>query len=507
MGTDPIFRSSAKGKWGLSPFFPSFLALFAGAATVLAFAPAGLYPLAPFSFAMLIHLWVRAGERECFWTGFAFGLGLFGAGASWVYVSLSQFGGMPAPVAGVATLGFCALLALFTGAAGWLQARVPASDVVRACLLIPASWTLCEWLRMWVLTGFPWLSAGYAATGWPTQGFAPLAGVFGASLVTLCLAGTVWVMARNREGRVLAMVSFVALIALGEALRHVEWTEPRGAPVSVALLQGNIAQDLKFLPERYAHTLEAYATLVEETAAKLIVLPETAIPRLYDRIDPAYISRLESAARRNDGDLLLGVPFRAGPSEYYNSVLSLGVSGRQLYHKTHLVPFGEFVPPGFGWVMRMLDIPLSDFSRGAPEQPPLAVAGQSVAISICYEDAFGEDVARRLPKATLLVNVSNVAWFGDSLAPAQHLQIARLRAIETGRMHLAATNTGITAAIDRDGRVLARLPQFAEGRLEIAAQGYAGATPFVRLGDAPVIFFSLFVLIIAVAIARLGYSR
>ncbi len=501
LGTAPIFRSLAKGEWGRAPFFASFVAFCAGAATVLAFAPAGLYPLAPFSFAVLVHLWIHASPRESFWTGFAFGLGLFGAGASWVYVSLSQFGGMPAPVAAIATLGFCALLALFTGAAGWLQARVPAGDIARACLLIPASWTLFEWLRSWVLTGFPWLSAGYAATGWPTQGYAPVAGVFGASLVTLVLAGMVWITARNREGRAFAMVSFVVLVAAGEALRHVEWTQPRGAPVPVALLQGNIAQDLKFLPERYARTLETYAMLAEETRAKLIVLPETAIPRFYDRVDPDYIARLDGAARANDGDLLLGVPFRAGPQEFYNSVLSLGVSGRQLYHKAHLVPFGEFVPPGFGWVMRMLEIPLSDFSRGAPEQPPLSVAGQHIAVSVCYEDAFGEEVARRLPQATLLVNVSNVAWFGDSLAPSQHLQIARLRAIETGRMHLAATNTGVTAAIDRDGRVLARLPQFAEGRLEIAAQGYVGATPFVRVGDSPVVFLSVFVLLIAVGVA------
>jgi len=228
---------------------------------------------------------------------------------------------------------------------------------------------------------------------------------------------------------------------------------------------------------------------------------------LLDLIDAGYLARLEAAARRNDGDLLLGVPYRAAPGEYYNSVLSLGSSQRQIYHKTHLVPFGEFVPPAFGWVLRVLKIPLSDFSRGPREQPPLAVAGQSVAVNVCYEDAFGDEIARRLPQATLLVNVSNVAWFGDSLAPAQHLQIARLRAIETGRMHMAATNTGITAAVDRDGKVLARLPQFAEGRLEIAAQGYAGATPFVQFGDWPIVFFSLAVLIVAVASARLGRSR
>jgi apolipoprotein N-acyltransferase len=189
--------------------------------------------------------------------------------------------------------------------------------------------------------------------------------------------------------------------------------------------------------------------------------------------------------------------------EYYNSVVSLGVSPRQAYHKTHLVPFGEFTPPGFGWVLRLVDIPLSDFSRGRIDQAPLAVAGQQVAVNICYDDAFGEEIARRMPQATLLVNASNVAWFGDSLAPAQHFQIARLRAIESGRMHLAVTNTGITAAIDRDGRVLARLPQFAEGRLEIAAQGYAGDTPYVRYKDWPIVAFSLIVLAAAVLAARL----
>jgi apolipoprotein N-acyltransferase len=488
---------------GLSPFFIAFLA---GAATVLAFAPVGLYPLSFFSFAVLVHLWMQAPPLRAAALGFCFGLGLFGAGASWVYVSLNQFGGMPPLLAGIATLGFCALLALFPAAAGWLQARLPGNEVVRACLLIPACWTLGEWLRSWVLTGFPWLSAGYGAAGWSMQGFAPLLGVFGVSFLTSSLAGTVWLIA-TRKSKFVPVVVLVALIAAGELLRHVDWTAPQGEPVQVALLQGNIAQEMKFQPERYARILETYARLAEETRAKLIVLPETAVPRMHDSIEPAYLARLEEAARRNGGDLLLGVPYRAAPRELYNSVLSLGVSGRQVYHKVHLVAFGEFIPPGFGWVLDILHIPLSDFSRGAPDQPPLAVAGERVAVSVCYENSFGDEVARHLPQATLLVNVSNVAWFGDSLAPAQHLQIARLRAIETGRMHLAATNTGITAAIDRDGRLLARLPQFAEGRLEISAQGYGGATPYVRLGDWPAIFGSLFVLVAATLIARLRRSR
>ncbi len=481
------------------------IALLAGAATVLAFAPVGFYPLALASLAVLVHLWMRAAPRACFRSGFAFGLGLFGGGVSWVYVSLSQFGGMPAPLAGLATFLFCALIALFPAAAGWLQARVPAADGARACLVIPAAWTLFEWLRGWILTGFPWLSAGYAATGWPTQGYAPLLGVYGLSFVTLGAAGMLWGLVTKKKIRFLVLL--VAVVGVGQALRAVDWTAPAGDPVRAALLQGNIEQEMKFRPERYARILETYARLAEETSARLIILPETAVPRFYDGVEPEYLARLDAAAKRNGGDLLLGVPYREAQDRYYNSVVALGTAPRQVYHKVHLVPFGEFVPPGFGWVLHVLQIPLSDFSRGSFAQAPLAVAGQRVAVNICYEDAFGDEIARSLPEATLLVNVSNVAWFGDSLAPSQHLQIARLRAIETGRMHLSATNTGVTAAIDRHGRVLAQLPQFAAGRLEIGAQGYAGATPYVRLRDWPTLIAALLALASASLIAAAKRSR
>jgi apolipoprotein N-acyltransferase len=478
----------------------------AGAATVLAFAPAGFYPLALLTFALLAHSWAGASPRRAFASGYAFGLGMFGAGVSWIYVSLHDFGGMPMPLAALATLLFCAFLALFPAAAGWLQARVPAPPAARVLLLAPSAWVLFEWLRGWIFTGFPWLSAGYAAVGWPVEGYAPLTGVYGLSFITLSSSGMLW-LAFRRVRRAVFIAAFAAVVLAGEALRHVDWTQPAGEPVAAALLQGNVPQDLKFRPERYARTLEAYASLVEGTHAKLIVLPETAIPRFYDRVEPEYLARLESAAKRNGGDLLLGIPYRTPGGDYYNSVVSLGTSPRQAYHKTHLVPFGEFVPPGFGWVLRVVQIPLSDFSRGAPDQPPLAVAGQRVAINVCYEDVFGDAMARRLPEATLLVNVSNVAWFGDSLAPAQHLQIGRLRAIETGRMHLAATNTGITAAIDRDGSIVRQLPQFAEGRLEVTAQGYSGMTPYARYKDWPVVVIALLVLAFAAFIARRTASR
>lgn len=472
-----------------------------------AFAPLRFYPLALLTLAWLIHLWSAASPRRCFITGFCFGLGLFGAGVSWIYVSLHEFGGMPAVLAAFATFVVCAFLALFPAAAAWLQARVPASAPERALLLIPAAWTLAEWVRSWIFTGFPWLSLGYAAVGWPPQGYAPIGGVFFLSFLTLAFAGAIWLVAAQREWRVVAIALIVAIPLAGQALRPIAWSTPSGQPVSVALLQGNIEQSLKFDPERYTHTLETYAKLAEQTKARLIVFPETAVPRFLDRVDADYLRRLQAVALRNGGDILLGVPTRRSAEEFFNSVIAFGSTPPQAYHKVHLVPFGEFVPPGFGWTLQVVNIPMSDFSRGARTQAPLSAAGEKVAVNICYEDAFGAEIAAQLPGATLLVNVSNVAWFGDSLAPSQHLDIARLRAIETARMHLTATNTGITAAIDRDGTVRAQLPQFAEGRLEVSAQGYSGATPYVRWRDWPIVLISLALLAGAVLIARRKVSR
>jgi len=478
------------------------IAFLAGAATVVAFAPAGVYPVALITLALLAHRWSEASPRGCFMAGFWFGLGFFVTGVSWVYVSMSEFGGMPPPLAAFSTAFFCAFLALFPATAGWLQARIPAPAAVRICLLIPAAWTVFEWLRGVIFTGFPWISIGYASVGWPMQGYAPLGGVYLLTFLTLLLAGLVLLAFQNKRSMA-AVLGFTAILVIGEALRNVEWTAPEGAPVEASLLQGNVQQEMKFRPEQYAAILDTYLRLASESQARLIILPETAVPRFYDQVDPGYLEQLAAVAQRNGGDLLLGVPSRTGPRTYYNSVVSLGRSPRQIYPQTHLVPFGEFVPPGFAWVMRMVEIPMSDFSRGPLAPPPLEVAGLRVAVNVCYEDAFGDEIAAQLPAATLLVNVSNVAWFGDSLAPTQHLQMARLRSIETGRMHLAATNTGVTAAIDRDGSLLGRLPQYTEGRLDVRAQGYAGTTPYARLRDWPILALCLGLLVAWVIIGRI----
>jgi apolipoprotein N-acyltransferase len=489
-------------------FLPHAAAFGAGAAAVLGFSPVDFFPATLAALVALAHLWLRApSPRAAFGVGYFFGLGLYGAGASWVYVSLHRFGAMPMPLAAVATLAWCAFLALFPALAGWIQARIArdaaATVALRATLLIPAAWMLMEWPLSWFLTGFPWLAAGYTAIDDPLSGYAPVGGVYAVSLATAVAAGLLWCIALNPARWVAAGVLGLVL-ACGYGLRATQWTAPVGEPLRVALLQGNVPQEMKFDPARYERTLDTYARLAEQSDARLIVLPETAVPRFLDRVDPAYLERLKAAAVRNRGDLLLGVPVRNAAGEYLNSVISLGVSPGARYDKVHLVPFGEFVPPGFGWIVRVLSIPLADFTRGASQQRPMAIAGQRVALNVCYEDAYGAELIRQLPEATLLVNVSNVAWFGESLAPAQHLQIARMRALETGRVYLTAANTGITAAIWPDGSVRERMQQFVQGRIEFEVRGYSGATPYVRFGDWPAVLLALLALLF---VALRGRSR
>lgn len=277
----------------------------------------------------------------------------------------------------------------------------------------------------------------------------------------------------------------VAVWACGFGLKQVGWSEPVGTPVSVSLIQGNVAQDLKWRPDRVGPTLDRYRSMVFASDSRLIVLPETALPLFLDQVPPEYFEELAAHARRNGGDVLIGVVEGSPGSGYYNSVITIGTAASQRYRKSHLVPFGEFIPlrPVLAWIVNVLAIPLQDFGRGDEQQRPLAIAGQRVAVNICYEDAFGEEIIRQLPEATLLVNVSNVAWFGRSLAPQQHLQISQARALETGRPMLRATNTGVTAIIGPSGKVVAAAPEFARATVTRMVQGHAGSTPYVRWGN------------------------
>jgi apolipoprotein N-acyltransferase len=409
-------------------------------------------------------------------------MGCFLGGVSWVYVSLHDVGGMVLPLAAVATLAFCGILAVFPALAGGLYRRFATTDL-RDVFLLAGAWTLAEWLRGWVLTGFPWLAIGYSQTPpSPLAGYAPLLGVYG---VGLLLAGvSSWLTFYWRKP--VAWIAVAAVFAGGQALRSIEWTQPVGEPLQASLLQGNIPQSLKWVPENLTLSMETYARLAAEHPAPLTVLPETAIPLLFDQIPHELLRRLAS-----NGDVLLGSAVRMGGG-YTNGAIALSPdSGIQVYSKVHLVPYGEYVPPGFAWFFGLVNIPMSTFSPGPDGQQPLAVAGQRIMPNICYEDLFGEEILAGLPEATLLVNLSNTAWFGDSLAQPQHLQIARMRALETGRPILRATNTGMTAAIAPDGRVAAKLQPFVTAALTVSVRGYTGITPYARIGNWAAVLLAL----------------
>jgi apolipoprotein N-acyltransferase len=373
--------------------------------------------------------------------------------------------------------------------------RIPAQVALGAAM--PAAWVLVEWLRGTLFTGFPWLTLGYAHSDGPLAGYAPVLGVYGVSLVAAASAGLLaWLYevgvghARDKKyrghGPLLPLMLIGMIWGAGALLRTVPWTQPQGEPFGVALVQGNIAQELKFNGDALVSTLETYRRLALSSDARLIVLPETAIPLLREEVPPRLIEQLRDHAKANGGDMLIG-SFERGEGGYYNGAFTLGAAEEQRYRKNHLVPFGEFIPLRFvlgPLINDVLHIPMGDLARGGERQPPLEIAGQQVAANICYEDVFGEEIIRALPQATLLVNVTNDAWYGDSYAAEQHNQISQLRALETGRMMLRATNTGVTSIIAADGRVLRQLPQHEEGVLRGMAQGYGGATPYVRLGNA-----------------------
>lgn len=488
------------------------LAVCLGALTVLGFAPFYLFPLPVITLAALFYLWRRAhGSWPASALGWAFGMGFFGAGVSWVYVSMHDFGAMPAPLAALTTLVFCAYLALFPALAGFLQAVLPVTNGLRWSLLTSSLWMLLEWLRGWLFTGFPWLALGYSqAPASPLAGYAPLLGVYGVSLVTIMSAGLLILMVEDKKKFLLPSTLILAVIWLsGFGLKQIDWTRPAGEPVTVSLLQGNIPQSLKWREDRVASTLDTYLKLTLQSNGRLIILPETALPLFHDKVPQSYLARLAEHARTNNGDVLLGLPefSNGGRSEYYNSVFSFGSAATQVYRKSHLVPFGEFIPlkPAFGWIINVLKIPLSDFSRGTETQQPLNVAGQQVAINVCYEDVFGEEIIRQLPQATLLANFSNDAWFGESIAIKQHLQISQMRALETGRYMLRATNTGVTAVINQRGQVLAQAPEFTTMALHHAVQGYSGATPYVRWGNAMVLGIAAAFAVVVLAFAHSSF--
>jgi apolipoprotein N-acyltransferase len=476
------------------------LAIGLGLLLVFAFAPFGIYPLAIVSLAGLLWLMDDTAWRRAFRRGFLFGMGEFLFGVYWIYISLHDMGGVTPIVAVLMLIVLVAIMALYSAAACAVAAAWAPKGWRRALLLFPAAWTGFEWLRGWLLTGFPWLSLGYSQVDGALAGYAPYICGFGVSLVVVLSAGLLLLafQARSWRRRLLAVAVLAGLWLAGWGLGSLRWTQPAGPLLSVTLIQGDVPQDQKWEPAAFEPTLKMYRKLTDaHWSSRLIVWPEAAVPAYQDEVQIDYLDPLEADARAHGSDILLGVPtYDPLQDAYYNSVISLGHSDGT-YNKRHLVPFGEdfeFLPQWVKDLLRDADLPYSSFSPGAKDQRLLQAAGYAVGTSICYEDAYGSEIMRDMPQAAFLVNVSNDGWFGDSIALPQHLEIARMRALETGRWLLRTTNTGVTAIVDDAGKLRAMAPTDKVYVLSGEIQPLSGETPATRWGDVPVVLLSLLLL-------------
>ncbi len=480
----------------------------AGALCVFAFAPFGWWPLEILGLATLFYQVLRSTSvKAAALIGWAFVAGWTSAGVHWLYVSMHTYGGMPAPLAAAAVLLLGAAMgvygALAMGSAWWLRQRwtlpLPAANL----LVLPAVWALFEWVRGWLFTGFPWLSSGYAHNHSPLAGFAPVIGVYGLGWLAAVIAGALLLLLHR--SRVRAAVLAVAIGLAGAGLSFLQWTYPEGKPISVRLLQGNVPQNEKFDGAKVLTTMKLYQDAITAAPADLIATPETAIITLPQQLPPDYLPGIAQFLNKTNSNLILGIFTADSQTAYFNSVIGIPAklgSGYYRYDKHHLVPYGEFIPYGFRWFVNLMSIPLGDMTSGREIQPAFPIKDQRVLPNICYEDLFGEEIAAQLnhpamdqKPATMLLNTSNLAWFGDTIAIPQHLQISQMRSLETGRPMLRATNTGATAVINGEGKVVQQLPVNTFGTLAATVQGMAGSTPYIIWGN------KLFLVLTALSLA------
>ncbi|WP_455220441.1 apolipoprotein N-acyltransferase [Kaarinaea lacus] len=494
-----LFRSISDWRGDLA-------ALILGGLVPLAFAPFDLFPVVFLSIAALFYIVENTADlRRVFLRGYLFGVGYFGLGVSWVAISMVRFGGMSLPLSIALTALLVLFLALYIAGVGYLGRKFFSrlSSRLRLLLVYPSLWVLLEWVRGWLFTGFPWIDVGYSQVLSPLAGLFPLLGVYGVTfVVAICAACLVLLL--YEQGKTLANVGLllVSLLAVSGLLMFVTWSSPVGQAVKVSLIQGNVPQEMKWIPSQRQPTIDLYTGLTRQHwDSDIIIWPETALPAYYHQAEE-FLRRLASEAHANQSSMLIGLPFldfNNGERRYFNSAVVLDNGDIQFYHKYHLVPFGEYVPLKWllGDFLDFLRIPMANFSHSDKHEPVVTMSGLKGAVSICYEDAFGEEVIDGLPEANFLINISNDAWFGDSLAPHQHLQKARVRALETARPMLRATNNGISAVIDHEGNILKTSPQFKEDVLTAEFQPMQGSTLYVMLGNYPVLLFSVLLLLLA----------
>lgn len=473
-------------------------ALLAGAVQVFAFAPSNLWPLQLLGLSWLFCLvYYGASVWRVMLLTWLYCFAWLFFGVIWLTVTMYRYGDMPLllSVLCVALLtGLLALLPVLAMALAWrIRQRCRPAAWISCLVLLPTLWSLAEWTRDWIFTGFPWLVSGYAHNVSPLAGYAPLVGVFGITWLAAVIAGSV-VLVLEREQRRLAVVVIALIIISGMALHLVHWTKPLGGPLTVRLLQGNIDQEIKFEREHLIDSLQFYHAAIVSKPADLIVTPESALPLPANALPAGYLNSLQNFATRSGSTIALGMFSNDGPDLYANSMISLRpgqLASGYRYDKYHLVPFGEFIPPGFGWFYHYMQIPMGDLQRGPALVAPFPVRDQQVLPNICYEDVFGEEIAARIAYAylghqavpSILLNMTNLSWFGDTWAMPQHVQITQMRTLETGRPMLRSTNTGVTTLVNAQGQVVKQMPVFVRGELDVSVQGYQGITPYILCGN------------------------
>ncbi len=486
--------ASVSGRLVLPATVQWLLAVLFGVALPLSLAPIDWWPLALVAVAGLFWLLGHGTPRRALAIGYGYGLGKYGVGVSWVFVSIHEYGDAPVPLAAAMVALFVAGLALFPALMAWLYARwVRTPDAwLRNAFGFAAVLVLLEWLLTWFMTGFPWLFLGYAFLDTPLQQWAPVGGVLLVSFLgALCAASLVAAACLSRPLRWSGLV-VGALPWLGAALlAGITWVQPAGTGTA-ALVQGNVPQELKWRPETVQPILDRYRDLsAPHWNNDLVIWPEAALT-LFQHEATDYLMDMSARASQNDAGLVLGIPAYErrpdGSAVFLNTAIAIG-DGGGAYTKRRLVPFGEYVPLEryLRGLIGFFDLPMARAARGPADQPPLIAAGRRVAMAICYEIVYPDAVRRSVLDADLIVTISNDAWFGSSIGPHQHMQMARMRALENGRWLLRGTNNGITAIVDHRGRFAAQLPQFETGVLVGGYQVMEGHTPYARTGSVPLV--------------------
>ncbi len=489
-----ILSQLAESQAALKTWQINSLAILSGALIPLSLAPFNFWPLAIAGPALLAWLLQGQNGKGALWISWLSGLGLFGVGASWVYVSIHDFGHAPIWLAIVLTSLFVMGLALVFSLPFYLYGRWFSQHTLATAVAFPALWLLGEWLRSWLLTGFPWLFIGYSQLDSILAGWGPIIGVFGISLILALTASSVLQAISTRK--VYWLLLPLCLWGSAPLLANIEWTQPQGDPVSVGIVQANIPQEKKWQPSFLLPTLERYRQLSDELWQQdWIIWPEAAIPLTYHRALPFLEDMHQRASETNTG-LITGILYDDRQTgKIHNSINGLGMA-TGLYHKRRLVPFGEYVPLE-NWLrqtIQFFNLPTSIIHPGPAKQHGLQIGATRLAPALCYEVVYPDLVATSAINTEVLLTISNDAWFGHSLGPIQHMQMAQMRALETGRNMIRGTNNGISALIDHQGKIVKQSPQFIKTTLSGQVQPYTGTTPFMKWQSTPVIMLGFVLL-------------